>query len=263
MLSGSETTMHWRRGRCLLLLQPASEFGAECAGEGRHPLVLIWGDSYGAALYPGLLHFSRERGYDVAEYTASACPPLIGYTLPERPFCSSINDDVVARIGRLRPDVVILDSTWGHAEQILRDDLPRTVSQLKALNVPKIVLMGPPPGWQGAGLPATVLNYYKETGAVLPARTFYHSTDAWTRERDALLQQLSRELGIDYISVRNVFCNDAGCLTRIGPNDSELTAFDPGHLTVPGAIFLTARTIDSILGTNGWPGYKGSTGLPR
>jgi peptidoglycan/LPS O-acetylase OafA/YrhL len=263
MLSGSETWMHWRRDSCLLVLQPASEFASECAGSGRHPLLLIWGDSYGAALYPGLAHVSRERAYDVAQYTASACPPLIGYTLPERPFCTSINDDVVARIGRLRPDVVILASTWGHAEQILRDDLPRTVSRLRALKVPRIVLMGPTPGWQGAGLPATVLDYYRQTGVVLPARTFYHSTEAWTRDRDTLLQQLSGELGIDYISVRNVFCNDDGCLSRIGPGDSQLTIFDSGHLTVPGAIFLAAQTLDRILGTDVPPGYSGSTGTPR
>ena len=249
MLSGSETSQYWRRGKCLLLpQQPASEFAPECAGYSGHPLLLIWGDSYGGALYPGLLHFAAERSYDVAQYTASACPPLIGYTLAERPFCKSINDDVVERIARLNPDVVILDATWGHAEQILRDDLPRTVSKLRAMNVPRIVLMGPPPGWQGAGLAANVLEYYKQTGAVLPVRTFHRSTDEWTRERDALLQELSRDLGIHYISVRNVFCNDSGCLSRIGPNNSELTAFDPGHLTVPGAIFLTAQTIDGILG---------------
>jgi hypothetical protein len=262
MLSGSETWMHWRRGSCLLLLQPASEFGPDCAGSGRHPLLLIWGDSYGAALYPGLAHVSRERDYDVAQYTASACPPLIGYTLAERPFCKSINDDVLTRIGRLRPDVVILDSTWGHAEQILRDDLHRTVSQLRALNVPRIVVLGPPPGWQGAGLPATVLDYYRQTGAVLPARTFYRSTDAWVRERDTLLQQLSRDLGIHYISIRNIFCNDSGCLSRIGPNDSELTAFDPGHLTVPGAIFLASQTIDGILGSDASPTIPGRS-APR
>ena len=264
MLSGTETSIHWRRGECLLLLQPASEFAPECAGSARRPLLLIWGDSYGAALYPGLLHFSRDRGYDVAQFTSSACPPLIGYSLPERPFCKSINDDVLLRIGRLRPDVVILDATWGHAEAVLREDLPRTVALLKAMNIAKIVLMGPPPSWQGVGLSANVLDYYRQTREVLPVRTFYRSTDAWTRERDALLQQLSRELGIDYISVRNVFCNESGCLSRIGPNDSELTAFDPGHLTVPGAIFLTAQTIDVILGTDiSLPRYSGSTGTPR
>ena len=35
MLTGSETSIHWRRGTCLLLLQPASEFAPECAGNGR------------------------------------------------------------------------------------------------------------------------------------------------------------------------------------------------------------------------------------
>jgi len=248
MLSGTETSSHWRRGRCLLLLQPASEFGADCAGQGRRPLLLIWGDSYGAALYPGLLHFSTQRGYDVAQYTASACPPLIGYTLDARPFCKSINDDVVLRIGRLRPDVVILDATWGHAEAVLREDLPRTVAQLRANGIGRIVLMGPPPSWQGVGLSHNVLDYYRQTGAVLPERTFFRSNDEWTRERDALFRGLTRELGIDYISVRDVFCNDAGCLSRIGPDGSQLTAFDPGHLTVPGAIFLASHTLDELLG---------------
>lgn len=263
MLSGTETSVHWRRAKCLLLLQPASEFASECAGHGGHPLVLVWGDSYGAALYPGLLHFAAERGYEVAQYTASACPPLIGYSLPERPFCKSINDDVLSRIGRLRPDVVVLDATWGHAEPVLREDLPRTVAMLKALSVGRIVLMGPPPSWQGAGLSRNVLDYYRQTGEVLPARSFYRSTDEWTRGRDRLLQEMSRELGIEYISVRDVFCNDDGCLTRIGPNDSELTAFDPGHLTVPGAIYLASRSLDRILGPNGARPQTGSTGTPR
>ena len=253
MLTGSETSIHWRRGTCLLLLQPASEFAPECAGNGRRPLLLIWGDSYAAALYPGLLHFADDRGYGVAQYTASACPPLIGFTLPERPFCKSINDDVLRRIAQLHPDVVILDATWGHAEETLRQDLPRTVAQLKAMNIPKIVLIGPPPGWLGAGLPVNVLDYYRATHSVLPARTFYRSNDDWTRDRDAMLAAFSRELGIQYISVRNVFCNDGGCLARIGPNGSELTAIDPGHLTVAAAVFLAAQTLDDILDTGAPP----------
>nr|WP_172889865.1 acyltransferase family protein [Bradyrhizobium sp. ORS 285] len=248
MLSGSETSSHWRRGRCLLLLQPASAFGADCAGQGRRPLLLIWGDSYGAALYPGLLQLSTERGYDVAQYTASACPPLIGYTLDARPFCKSINDDVVLRIGRLRPDVVILDATWGHAEAVLRQDLPRTVAQLRANGVAKIVLMGPPPSWQGVGLSHNVLDYYRQTGAVLPERTLFRSNDEWTRSRDALFRDLTRELAIDFISVRDVFCNGEGCLSRIGAGGTQLTAFDAGHLTVPGSIFLARHAMDELLG---------------
>ena len=226
-------------------------------------MLLIWGDSYGGALYPGLLHFADDRGYGVAQYTASACPPLIGFTLPERPFCKSINDDVLGRIGQLHPEIVILDATWGHAEETLRQDLPRTVSRLQAMSIGKIVLMGPPPSWQGAGLPANVLDYYRETRPVLPVQTFYRSNDDWTRGRDAMLAALSCELGIRYISVRNVFCNDGGCLARIGPNDSELTAIDPGHLTVPASIFLASQTLDDILNAGAPPRHSSSAGIPR
>ncbi|TWB93051.1 hypothetical protein FBZ93_11190 [Bradyrhizobium macuxiense] len=249
MLSGTETESHWRCAVCLLMRQPASEFAPECAGHGGRPLLLIWGDSYGAALYPGLLHFSAERGYDVAQYTASACPPLIGYSPSERPYCKSIDDDVLLRINRLRPDVVILDATWGQTETVLREGLRRTVALLKAMNITNIVIIGPPPSWQGGGLSQNILYYYRETQQVLPVRTFHGSTDAWTQQRDALLHELSRKLGVRYISVRDVFCNESGCLSRTGPNDSELTAFDSGHLTVPGATFLAARTMDDLLDT--------------
>jgi hypothetical protein len=262
MLSGSETNIHWRRGKCLLLLQPSSEFAPECAGEGGRPLLLIWGDSYAAAFYPGLQHFASNRNYHVAQYTASACPPLIGFSLPERPFCKSINDDILTRISQLRPDVVILDATWGQAASIVRQNLPHTIAALKNMNITRIIIMGPPPGWQGYGLPTNVSEYYRETQQILPARTFYRSTDEWTRGRDTLLRELSHKLAVQYISVRNVFCNDNGCLTRIGPSNSQLTAFDPGHLTVPASIYLAEKTLDYILDTRS-SRHSGSGWIPR
>lgn len=262
MLSGSETWMHWRRGKCLLLSdQSSAAFEPECAGGGSRPLIALWGDSYASALYPGLLQLSASRGYDIAQYTASACPPLIGYSLPERPFCKSINDDVILRLGRLRPDVVVLQATWGHAEAVLREDLPRTVGRLRAFDISNIVLMGPPPTWQGAGLSTNVLDYYRQTQEVLPARSFFRSTDEWTRGRDGLLRELSDQLGIRFISVRDVFCNENGCLTRIGPNDLELTAFDPGHLTVPGSTFVAHQTLNRILDSA--PAQSSSGDMPR
>jgi hypothetical protein len=250
MLTGAETAAYWQRGKCLLLPeQNYPSFAPECAGDGRRPLLLIWGDSYGAALYPGLEHFAAERGYSVAEYTASACPPLIGFRLEARPLCKDINDYVLQRISELKPDVVIFDSTWGQNEKDIREGLERTVPLLDAMKIKKIVLMGVVPSWQGDGLAANVLDYYFESGtrSVLPERTWYRSNDAWTRQRDVLLENLATKLGIEYISTRKTFCNDDGCLARIGPNGSQLTAFDPGHLTVPGAIFLASHTLDRIL----------------
>jgi hypothetical protein len=210
-----------------------------------------------------LLHFAGDRGYDVAQFTSSACPPLIGYSLPERPFCKCVNDGCpvtnrpsAARCRHSRRDLGACGAgltrrlaAHGRAPQgdeHCQDRADGATAELA-----------------GCWLVGERARLLRTTHEVLPVRTFYRSTDTSTRERGALLQQLSHELAIDYISVRNVFCNESGCLSRIGPNDSELTAFDPGHLTVPGAIFLTAQTIDGILDTVTPPRYSGSTGTPR
>jgi hypothetical protein len=248
MLTGEETSMYWRRGTCLLLPdQDASNFTSACAADGRRPLLLIWGDSYGAALYPGLEHFAGEKDFGVAEFTASACPPLMGYVHPERRFCNMINNYVMQRIADLRPEAVILDSTWSYGFNDLRTGLRRTAEALDSLRIKKIILMGPPTNWKGDGLAANVLSYYFENRSLVPKRTWYRSNDEWIRTLDSFLQEQARAVGIEYISTRSILCNDQGCLARIGPNGSQLTAFDGGHLTVPGSIFVAERALDRIL----------------
>lgn len=251
LVDGSETGVHWRASKCLLLPdQSAADFAPECAGDGRHPLMLIWGDSYATAFYPGLNHFAAERGFDVAEFTASACAPLIGFVSRYRRFCKGANDYVLERIAQLKPDVIILDSTWRDVEADVRPGLEHTVESLRALNVKKIVLLGPVATWLGDGLPTNLLDYYFENGVLLPERTWYRSNDAWTRPADAFLEAQAKTLGIEFISARKILCNEEGCLARIGPNGSQLTAFDNGHLTVPGSIFLAEHVLDRLLDFN-------------
>jgi hypothetical protein len=64
---------------------------------------------------------------------------------------------------------------------------------------------------------------------------------------DTWLEARAGELGIQYISARKIMCNDDGCLARLGPNGSKLTAFDGGHLTVPGSIFLAGSVLNKLL----------------
>ena len=247
MLTGDETAVHWRRGKCLLLPdQTAADFAPECDGDGHHPLVAIWGDSYGAALYPGLKYFGADRGFDVAEFTASACPPLLDYIRPERPGCKGANDFVTERLASLKPEVVIFYSNWSYTEDVIRDGLQKTVLRLKATGVPKIVLLGPPASWIGEGLAANVLQYYFQTQAMLPERTWYRSNDEWTRTMDQFLDAQAKSLGIQYISARRIMCNDEGCLARIGENGAELTAYDGGHLTYPGSVFVARQVLETL-----------------
>ncbi|XUM22131.1 acyltransferase family protein [Bradyrhizobium oligotrophicum S58] len=249
MLDGSETARFWRADKCLLKPdQSASEFSGECAGTGRHPLILVWGDSYAASLYPGLAHFGAERGFEVAEYTASACPPLLGFVHPERRFCKGANDFVIRKVAELKPDLVVFYSTWSYGPDDLRNGLDRTVAALKELNVPKIVLLGPPATWLGESLPANVLDYYFRTHSLLPARTKFRSNDNWTRALDEFLEAQAHRVGIQYISARRMMCNDDGCLARIGADGSDLTAYDSGHLTYPGSLFIARQALEALPG---------------
>ncbi|MGJ4903872.1 acyltransferase family protein [Bradyrhizobium sp. HKCCYLS2058] len=249
MLDGSETARFWRSDKCLLKPdQSASEFSPECAGTGRHPLILVWGDSYAASLYPGLAHFGAERGFEVAEYTASACPPLLGFVHPERRFCKGANDFVIQKVAELKPDLVLFYSTWSYGADDLRNGLDRTVAALKELNVPRIVLLGPPATWLGESLPANILDYYFRTHSLLPARTKFRSNDNWTRALDEFLQAQAQRVGIQYISARRMMCNDDGCLARIGADGSDLTAYDSGHLTYPGSLFIARQALEVLPG---------------
>jgi peptidoglycan/LPS O-acetylase OafA/YrhL len=251
MLTNDESMAAMRSGKCLLLPNQGGErFAPECAGSGRRPLVLIWGDSYAASLYPGLRHFASERGFDLAQFTASACPPLVGFVNPERPFCKPINDYVHEQISTLHPDVVIFFSTWSYyrEQDEFRRDLERSVSLIKPLTK-KIVVLGPIASWLGDGLPANILDYYHQSGnaAILPERTWYRSNNNWTSAAEANVEPAAKALGVEYISLRRTLCNDDGCLARIGPSGSDLITFDNGHLTPVGATFLAGQMIDRIL----------------
>jgi peptidoglycan/LPS O-acetylase OafA/YrhL len=246
MLTGRETSAHWRRKKCLLLPnQDASAFTDECAGRGRHPLIFLWGDSYAAAQYPGLASLRQEGGFDVAEFTSSACPPMIGFVDPTRRFCKGNNDFVLERIGAIRPEIVVLHSTWQYDQAALEQGLFETVQRLRTLSVRKIVLLGPVPAWKGAGLPANMIDYYYEHALqLLPARTTYRLVED---DREERLRKIAETLGIQYVSVLKVMCNEAGCLARIGANDEELTAFDGGHMTLAGSTFLAKAILPELL----------------
>jgi peptidoglycan/LPS O-acetylase OafA/YrhL len=246
VLTGEESSKYWRHGKCLMLPeQGPAAFAPECAGHGGRPLILYWGDSYAAAEYAGVEALRAEGGYDVAEYTSSACPPLMGFVLPVRPFCKENNDFVMQQIAKLRPDVVVLHGTWLNAQADIEKGVAETVRQLKALQIRKIVFLGPPPRWNGIGLSANVVDYYYEHGLkIIPSRTKYRLVE---EDVDEQMRRIALQNEIQYISIQKILCNPDGCLVRIGPDGRDLTAFDPGHVTLPGAIYVTRRILPDLL----------------
>jgi peptidoglycan/LPS O-acetylase OafA/YrhL len=232
----------YREGTCFLRNdQDATAFTASCVEPGTKPLLLLWGDSHAADLYPGLKALETSRGFRIAQFTASSCPPFAHYSPPHRPFCEELNRTVLAKLRALHPQEVLLSAAWERYND--RTPLIRTVALLRRLHVPSIVLVGPGPDWP-QGLPQVLYTIFQERDA-LPTRT----TRGLSNQPaliDAKMRALARRLHLPYVSPLAVLCNADGCITRTGAGGSEITVWDTAHFTRAGSALL-ARSAERTL----------------
>ncbi len=229
----------WRVHQCLLDLDHETAFAEDCADRNRRPLILVWGDSTAGALMPGLRKAQQSRDFGLAQLTASSCIPALDVDMSAAPGCRANNDRVLALARRIRPDIVLLHGTW---EKHL-DHVAETVAALKQQTAAKVVVLGPVPAWR-RGLPNEVLRYYLLHHRLIPARwNDGGSTDAY----DAVMREALVPKGAEYISAREVLCNEEGCLTRLGDEASDIAASDQVHLTEKASVFLVQSIIDQIL----------------
>jgi peptidoglycan/LPS O-acetylase OafA/YrhL len=222
----------WRVGECLIDPKKETKFGKSCMEEAR-PLLFVWGDSTATALMPGLRQLQNERSFGLAQFTANSCGPWLSVDVPGNPNCRGINDGVLDIVSRSRPDVVVL-----HARGSTRPEdiagLKKTISTLRALSIPRIVVLGPVPVWK-RGLPNEVLRYFVIHHALIPERFSQRVYRSWD---DAQMRAAFMEFGAEYISAWDAMCDEDGCLTRLGDRPEDILASDQHHLTERGSKFL-------------------------
>jgi peptidoglycan/LPS O-acetylase OafA/YrhL len=235
----------YRESRCFLQpWQGLRAFEPDCVDQGEGKLLLLWGDSHAAHLYPGLRSAARQRGFRLAQLTASYCPPLLDHRSSERPKCHAINAGVLARARKLRPDSVVLSARW--EEYSDHGGLARTVTELRRVGVEQIVVVGPSPSWQ-LGLPQMLYNEVKGKNlARFPMRIKHQPSSEQTRV-DGELRQLSRRLGVTYVAPLDVLCNHDGCLARAADAVDQLIFWDPSHFTTAGSTYFVAAVADELL----------------
>jgi peptidoglycan/LPS O-acetylase OafA/YrhL len=227
----------WRVHECLLDLTRETSFADDCVDRDRRPLILVWGDSTAGALLPGLRKAQETRAFGIAQFTASSCIPALNVDMAATPNCRAINDKVLSLVQEIRPDIVLLHSTWGRYPE----NVAETVTALKQKTNARIVVLGSVPAWK-RGLPNEVLRYFMLHHRLIPERSTRAETDEGTTLRAKLVP-----LGAEYISVSDALCNADGCLTRIGDSAKDISASDQVHLTEKGSEFLIHAVIDRLL----------------
>jgi peptidoglycan/LPS O-acetylase OafA/YrhL len=236
----------FRDGECFLEEhQDASVFSASCVDAGAGPLVLLWGDSHASHLYLGLKSLQNSYSFRIAQFTASACPPLLDTDFRARPLCRSINTEVSHKIEELKPDIVVLAAQWiDGAYDVQR--LKETASFLRKSGVNKVVLVGPVPYWRGA-LPRILVQKI-EMDSTYKVPLYLDSSYRYMYD-DTLLEKLADELGFVYISPMESLCRKDNCLALIGDQPDDMMSFDASHLSPKASQLLLARVGPEILGT--------------
>ena len=237
----------WRVYKCMLEYeQPASQFAEYCIEKNQRPHVFLWGDSHAGSLYPGLLALqkSTNNSFALSQRTGAMCPALLNTEM--RPLCKDLNNSTIQVIRQTQPDVVVLYGLWSHPSYDLSQLAP-TIQELKKAGVQKIIMLGVPVMWEGK-LPDHILAQWREGPPLAePALRSWRGVGKDLPELDEKISKIASQAGVEYISMRQLFCNEQGCLTRPSLNSSAPMSYDYGHLTVPAASYAADLLAPKIL----------------
>lgn len=260
-----DLTTEWREHKCSL--EPSVDkhgFSDECVDRDGKPLIVLWGDSHAAALYPGLKALQNEYNFGIGQLTTSGCPPLLSYVAenPEDKKCVEINHESLSTIRRVKPAVVLLHANWPYYRDAVSSaaaprypvnhdfDLMRiaeTVAELRKIGVPRILLVGPVPQWRDSLQETIVAVWKKDNLHRLPPVRMRYGLRENVPAAEVFLRRTAKDLKIDYISALDAMCDSEGCITRGGRDGLDIVAFDYGHLSPTGSRILMKAVADTLI----------------
>jgi hypothetical protein len=233
-VAGYEFGHDWKMHTCYLQYDKGDKLfpnRSKCIERRKH-ITFLWGDSFAAALYPGLNFLKHSKDFGIAFFAANSCPPLVGWDNPFRPFCKKINDDNLETIKEIQPDVVLLHANWTATipNSYPIEMLANTVIQLKKLGVPRVIIIGPVPVW-GEKLSDTLFSRFKADPLHRIPERIKPDQEKSMLALGKSLEKIAKKTGAEYIESYQYFCNNEGCLDRIGNGKNSIVSNDNAHLS--------------------------------
>lgn len=246
---GGYISKDWREHKCFLIKgEDAGHFENECLESGSKPLIFLWGDSHAAALYSGLKFLQTKRNFSIAQYTASACPPILNWDGNINKLCREINNHNITLIRKIKPEVVFLQAAWYWSEYDWKK-VGETINELKRIGIKRIVLVGPVPNWKEK-VPNVIISYYRNFNKLPPKYTTFDVDINEIVRVDHELEALSRAKKITYISIYQTLCNSDGCMLSVGGDIRNISSLDYGHLSIFAAEFVIESVANKIFGSS-------------
>ena len=206
------------------------------------PLVVVYGDSHAQHLIPGLTLLQNERTFRLKKIGWEECAPVSDVKASDAENCRRLQIATEEDFVRLKPDIVVIGAFWYQYNHIER--LTKTLQFFQSIGVPRIVVVGTVPFWPEP--PQSLL--YKAMRANplhrIPERlsVFYPETFKADKE----IEMITKNLGVTFISTRNIFCNEDGCLVRSGDSAKNIFQVDLTHFSAVGSSYLISHAADKI-----------------
>jgi hypothetical protein len=230
---------------------------AECY-ENAKPSIAIWGDSHAAALYPGFKKLGMDKHFGIIEVSQAGCPPIFDLkkeNITFRENCNEVNQNVFNTLIDLKPDIIILHAAWqfqaaeGAIYSLTDDELATkfdsTVRKIKnSFPDAKIIVLGPVPRWETSPEQVGYLNKLKSGSSLAPIR----QKATQLENLDAILQRISIDAGVDFISINKTLCDENGCVSKaVEDQQTDYIACDYGHFTEVGSEFFVDKIKTDLL----------------
>lgn len=246
----------WRNGVCHSspIGMSDQERVSKCAEKGKHE-VFLWGDSYAAALYPGLVSLQKETkdSFAIDQFTdGNGSPFFTNQSLADnKKDLVTTNEEKLRILASLKPEKVVI--TWMvNGSNAIQDPtlavagIKDTISRIRQVSPStEVIVIGPVPQWN-ENLVAILLKYWDKFGTY-PPKYMEYGLNKGVFDWDALLSKELKGDGVEYVSALKELCNDQGCITRVGEDVHSLAAADWGHLTPAASRYFIERIKEKIL----------------
>lgn len=219
------------------------------------PDLVLWGDSFAAALAPGIDEQARAQGISAAYIGTDSCPPLQGYPglfRAARARCQRIQDALPRLLAESHPKVLILHATWrayyehdrARFSRALRDSFHRYAGLAD-----HVVVVGT--------IPQSTVNVPE---ALARSRAFHLEASpetspqavASTVSSNNLVHEAARAEGFVYVDPMTVYCAPECSVVRGGLP----LYFDSAHITASTARELAGRYREQLLGVKVSPALQ-------
>jgi len=209
----------------------------ELCVEKKRPLILIWGDSHAASLYPGMKLYSDSINFGLAQFTGSSQMPI----WTSNTQLTNQNIQILDIINKIKPNVVILHAKWTdylNLEELV-SKIRETSRKIKEVSPnSKIIIIGPVVKWKDTIQNCIMHFFFYKSLHMIPETRMKVFIDQKVIKYDEELKRNFTDSGLQYISAYSAMCNNDGCIYRNGYLPENLFFIDTAHLSKKGSEFL-------------------------